>query len=59
MLLGENLRALGKKALIGDCGGASLDAERRWNALTSVAALQKLLKLRIPGSFVSSLHLKL
>jgi hypothetical protein len=43
---------LGKKALIGDCGGAcklSLNAERHWNALTSVAVLQKLPKVKIPS----------
>jgi hypothetical protein len=43
---------LGKTALIGDRGGAcklSPDAEKHWVALTSVAVLQKLPKLQIPG----------
>jgi hypothetical protein len=43
---------LGKKALIGDCGGVcklSPDAEKHWTTLTSVAVLQNLSKLKIPG----------
>ncbi|KIK35801.1 hypothetical protein CY34DRAFT_557832, partial [Suillus luteus UH-Slu-Lm8-n1] len=43
---------LGKKALIGDRGGAcklSPDAEKHCIALTFVAVLQKLPKLKIPG----------
>jgi len=40
----------GKKALLGKCDGAcklSLNVERHWNALTSVAVLQKLTKFKI------------